>query len=215
MLLKILFAWFLLHSFDDSVHDIFEVTVQNITSLENLEDQLKENCTFSIVDSNAWFNTKESLVSHSDQHLDSTRLLHEFLRAIDQVAIDSLKKCTISKSILILHKDLFQGTKYFTNNFADLACFLDEVLDNIQNTVFKVDFGWVYHKLKNRNEESFEISGILGHQNFFLSNMDEDVDTLLTEDIGASARFLALKLYSRNYCLCNKSNLILHYIEVC
>ena len=109
MSLHVVFQWLLVQSLQDSIHNVFKVWVQYIAALENLKNDLKHKSTLSVVYCDTWFDTEHCLICHPDEHLNATRLLHQLLVSVDQIAVNSFKKCAITETLLVLVKNMFQG----------------------------------------------------------------------------------------------------------
>jgi len=104
-----------LHSFKDSVKNILEVVIQQLRALENLENNLQENGTLSIVYCYVRLNRKQCLVSDLNQHPDAVWLLHNLLLTINHVVIERVHQ-GISKGVFVLDKHILHAWKHGEND---------------------------------------------------------------------------------------------------
>jgi len=179
MLLQCVFT-LCIHSLADAIENLFEVLVQTIRPLEDLENDRQEDGTLRVVDCDVWLGTEHALVRDVEKHLDSSRFIHKSVPAIDHIEVERIHEC-ITKAVLVLDEYLLQLWQDIEYRIRDGPSLLDEVLNNHQYVIFKINFGWIKHVFKNRNVRLLVLLAVLLHDLFVLCDLFQNIDAFLNE----------------------------------
>ena len=191
-----------LQSQKHSIENVDEEFIENISTLENLENNLQKDGTFGVISSDRRLSREQSFVCDSEQHLNLVSALHDPLPPVHQVPIQSIEK-SVTESILVLLEHKFEAWEHFENYVRESICFANEVLQDYANVVFKRDLCRIYHVLEDWHQCLLVYMPMLLHHILILSCLLNQVEAFLNEHAAIFAGLIVGKLHSdslRNSC---------------
>lgn len=198
------------HSNNDTIENLFEVFVQAIGPLEDLENDCQEDGALRVVHCDVGFGTEHALVCDVEKHLDSSGLIHESLSAIDHIVVERVHE-RITEAVFVLLEHLFQLWQDIEYRVRNTLSLLNEVLDNRQYVIFEIDFSWVKHIFENGDVGLFVLLTVLFHDLFVLCDLLQNVDAFLDEQSRCTIWniFVGFKSYSLNQSLSDYHHLVI------
>lgn len=91
MSFQMIFHWELLFSLETFSKDFFKEIIKCICFLKDLENQLKEYASLTILHGNILLQAKQSLCPHLNKQLNTLFTLTEFLFPMDQELVQCIK----------------------------------------------------------------------------------------------------------------------------
>lgn len=155
--------------------------MEQIRSLEALEYDLKQNCSLRTVEGYWWLACVDCFISNLEQRSESFRASSKLVSSVEDVGVESAEK-ELTNTIFVLLEDLFEGGEDSEESVGYGFGPLHEVLEDLQDVVFKSDLRRVGHELEDGDEAGLQLSSEVLDIYFTFCKLLQNVDAPLYKD---------------------------------